>query len=46
MDLSTSNKRTEEFNKISSKKFYRKILSKNPTIIDVGANKGQTIFFF
>jgi len=46
MDLSTSNKRTDEFNKISSKKFYRKILSKNPTIIDVGANKGQTIFFF
>ena len=46
MNLDTSNTRTEEFNKIGLKKFYRKLLSKNPTIIDVGANKGQTIVFF
>ena len=46
MNLNTSNTRTEEFNKIGLKKFYRKLLSKNPTIIDVGANKGQTIVFF
>ena len=46
MNLNTSNTRTKEFNKIGHKKFYRKLLSKNPTIIDVGANKGQTIVFF
>ena len=46
MNLNTSNTRTEEFNKIGLKKFYRKLLSKNPNIIDVGANKGQTIVFF
>ena len=46
MNLDTSNTRTEEFNKIGFKKFYRKLLSKNPTIIDIGANKGQTIVFF
>ena len=46
MNLNTSNTRTEEFNKIGFKKFYRKLLSKNPTIIDVGANKGQTINYF
>lgn len=28
------------------KKFYHKTLSNNPVIIDVGANKGQTIDFF
>ncbi len=28
------------------KRFYRKTLSNNPVIIDVGANKGQTIDFF
>ncbi len=46
MNLNTSKTRTAEFNKIGLKKFYRKLLSKNPTIIDVGANKGQTIVFF
>ena len=46
MDLSTSNSRTKEFNKVSKKKFYQKLLPKNPIIIDVGANKGQTIDFF
>ena len=46
MNLSTSKKRSEEFKKISDKKFYRKLLSNNPTIIDIGANKGQTIDFF
>ena len=46
MNLNTSNLRNKEFNKIDPKKFYRKLLSKNPTIIDVGANKGQTIIFF
>ena len=46
MNLKTSNERTKEFNKIGPKEFYKKLLSKNPTIIDVGANKGQTIFFF
>ena len=46
MNLKSSNTRTEEFNKIGPKKFYRKLLSKNPTIIDIGANKGQTIVFF
>ena len=46
MNLSTAIKRTNRFNLIGSKKFYRKLLSKNPTIIDIGANKGQTIVFF
>jgi FkbM family methyltransferase len=46
LNLKSSNTRTEEFNKIGPKKFYRKLLSKNPTIIDIGANKGQTIVFF
>ena len=46
MKLSTSKKRNKEFKKIGQKKFYRKILSKCPTIIDVGANKGQSIDFF
>ena len=46
MNLNTSITRTEEFNKIGLKKFYRKLLSKNPIIIDVGANEGQTIVFF
>ena len=46
MNLNTSNTRTKEFNKIGLKNFYKKLLSKNPTIIDIGANKGQTIDFF
>ena len=46
MNLTTSNTRTKEFNKISKKSFYKSLFSKNPTIIDVGANKGQTIDFF
>ena len=45
MNLTTSNTRTKEFNKISKKSFYKSLFSKNPTIIDVGANKGQTIDF-
>ena len=46
MNLTTSVKRTEEFNKVSAKIFYGRLLSKNPTIVDVGANKGQTIDIF
>ena len=46
MNLNTANIRTKKFNKISPKKFFRKLLSKSPTIIDIGANKGQTIDFF
>ena len=46
MNLTTSVKRTEEFNKVSAKNFYGRLLSKNPTIVDVGANKGQTIDIF
>jgi FkbM family methyltransferase len=46
MNLTTSNLRTKEFNKKSKKFFYQSLFSKNPTIIDVGANKGQTIDFF
>lgn len=46
MNLDTAKTRTKEFNQIGFKKIYRKLLSKNPTIIDVGAHKGQTIDFF
>lgn len=46
MKLNTAKQRNKEFKKVSVKKFYRTILPKNPTIIDVGANKGQTIEFF
>ncbi len=46
MKIESSGQRNIEFNKIGIKQFYKKILSNNPTIIDVGANKGQTIDFF
>ena len=46
MKINTSKQRNKEFEKVSEKKFYRKILPNNPTIIDVGANKGQTIEYF
>ena len=45
MNLSTSKKRSEEFKKISDKKFYRKLLSNNPTIIDILANKAKLFIY-
>ena len=46
MQLGTSKKRSKEFDKVSKKQFYKKLITRNPTIIDVGANRGQSIDFF
>ena len=45
MKLKNSKERNREFIKISQKRFCEIILWKNPLIIDVGANKRQSIVF-
>ena len=41
MNLTTSNTRTKEFNKISKKSFYKSLFSKNPTIIELVQTKDK-----